>query len=201
MLDTFLKKQNFMLKRLAALLIYTLLALRPLLAPDAAYASEVRGPEVRVHENNIYVGTGLDIDQNHLSDIAKGVTKEIIFYVDLFRVWKMWPDEFVLGKTFTRTLKCDPVKKEYTATSLEGSRLIEKRFRDCNSLLQWALTIEEVRLTNITELEPSRYFVKVSVESRLRKLPPFINLLFFFVKEKEFSIKKESAFFPLNMER
>ena len=37
-----------------------------------------------------------------------GIAKEITFYIDLFRVWNMWPDEFVLGKTIVKTLRVDP---------------------------------------------------------------------------------------------
>jgi hypothetical protein len=189
-----------MSETLRAILICALLLAASLLS-SAADAAVVKGLEVRVHDQNIYVATGLELEENHLSDIAKGVSKEIIFYVDLFRVWRMWPDEFVLGRTLTRTLRCDSVKKEYIATSLEGNKLTEKRFRNCERLIRWVLTVNEVRLTNTTELEPADYFVKVSVESRLRKLPPFINLLFFFVKEKEFSLKRNSEFFPINKGR
>jgi hypothetical protein len=171
-----------------------------LLLPAALYAADIIGPKVRVIENNITVSTGIELDKQYLNDIKKGISKEIIFYIDLFRVWDSWPDEFVLGKTLTRTLRCDPVKKEYIATSLSGTTLTEKRFNDCNLLIKWGLSIPELRLTNINELEPAMYFVKVTVESRLRRLPPIISSLFFFVKQKDFSISKESKPFPIGGE-
>lgn len=165
------------------------------------YAAEITGPDVAVRDGNIIVSTGLRLDESQLSNIGKGISKEIIFYIDLFRVWNYWPDEFILGKTFTNTLRCDPVKKEYTATSMTGTTLTEKRFTDCDPLLRWALSIPEMRLTNITELAPATYFVKVTVESRLRRLPPIISSLFFFVKETEFNISRQSRPFPLEPEQ
>lgn len=167
------------------------------LLPAALHAAEVKGPETAVRENNIVVSTGLALEGRELSDFAGGVQKEIVFYIDLFKVWNYWPDEFVLGRKFVNTLKCDPVKKEYIASSLSGGTLTEKRFPDCAPLIDWALNVRGLRLTNVAELEPGDYFVRVTVESRLRTLPPVISSLFFFIKEKEFAIYKDTALFPL----
>lgn len=180
-----------MLFRLLLTVAFTLL-------PLASWAQEIAGPDVSINDGHIVVSTSLKLSDRQLSDISKGISKEIDIYVDLFRVWKSWPDEFVLGTKFTRTLKCDPVKKEFVATSLVGNTLREKRFSDCESLLVWALRVEQHALTSITELDPSKYFVKVTAESRLRKLPPVMGYLFFFVKENEFKIHKSSAFFDVN---
>ncbi len=168
------------------------------LMPLAAGAQEIIGPDVRINDSHIVVSTALDLSDKQLEDIHKGISKEIDIYVDLFRVWKSWPDEFVLGTKFTRTLKCDPVKKEFVATSLVENVLREKRFTDCRSLLRWALSVDEHTLTSVTELEPSSYFVRITAESRLRKLPPVVGYLFFFVKEKEFTINRDSAPFAIN---
>lgn len=168
------------------------------LMPLVAGAQEIIGPDVRINDSHIVVSTALDLSDKQLEDIHKGISKEIDIYVDLFRVWKSWPDEFVLGTKFTRTLKCDPVKKEFVATSLVENVLREKRFTDCRSLLRWALSVDEHTLTSVTELEPSSYFVRITAESRLRKLPPVVGYLFFFVKEKEFTINRDSAPFAIN---
>jgi hypothetical protein len=164
----------------------------------ASEAAEILGPDIRLAGQDIFVSTGLRLEEAEFSDISKGISREFVFYIDLFRVWRFWPDEFVLGRSVTRTIRCDPVKEEYIATSLMGTVLTEKRFPDCGSLLGWALNVKEIRLTNTAELEPADYFVKVFAEGGLRKLPPFIDLLFFFVREKEFSINKESLYFPIN---
>lgn len=169
-----------------------------LLVPLSSGAQEIYGPDVTINDGTIIVSTSLGLSERQIDDISKGISKELIIHVDLFRVWKAWPDEFVLGRKFTRTLKCDPVKKEYVATSLEGNVLREKRFSDCDSLLAWALAVEDHTLTSIKELAPAKYFVKVTAESRLRKLPPVVGYLFFFIKAKEFRISGKSSAFPVN---
>ena len=46
-------------------------------------------------------------------------------------------------------------------------------------------------------LEPGDYYIKVSVESILRKLPPGIDTVVFWVSTKEFSISKDSPLFRI----
>lgn len=163
--------------------------------PSISRCAEIIGPETKIINNEIYVTTGVTLAEKQLQDLKNGIAKEITFHIDLFRVWKMWPDEFVLGKTIVKTLKADPVKKEYIATSLDGMTLIEKRFKELDSLLNWSLNIRDLKLTNIRELETDDYFIRITVESRLRRLPPVISYLFFFVPEKEFTKVKDSPRF------
>jgi hypothetical protein len=176
-------------------ILFTVAALLLLSAPLCA--TNVVGPDVVIHEDDITVSTGLILDEAKMAEIRSGISKEMIFYIDLFRVWKSWPDEFVLGKTVTKTLRCDPVKMEYIATSLAGTTLIEKRFNDCEPLIRWALSVKDFHLTKTSELEPSKYFIRVTVESRLRRLPPVISSLFFFVREKEFRLDMDSSLFDV----
>ncbi len=117
------------------------------------------------------------------------------------RVWNIWPDEFVLGETIVKTLKADPVKKEYVAASSDGMTIVERRFNELDSLLKWSLNIRDLKLTNTRELEPDDYFVRITVESRLRRLPPVISYLFFFVPEKEFTKVKDSSRFSVGQEK
>lgn len=163
--------------------------------PSITKCAEIIGPETKIVNNEIYVTTGLILDEKQLQDLKNGIAKEITFYIDLFRVWNIWPDEFVLGKLIVKTLRVDPVKKEYVATSSDGMTVIEKRFNELDSLLKWSLSIRDLKLTNTRELDPDGYFVRITVESRLRKLPPVISYLFFFVPEKEFTKVKDSSKF------
>ncbi len=172
-----------------------------LLLPPAAFGADIIGPEVRLANSEISVSTGLSLDEKNLHDLKNGISKEITFYLDLFRVWDIWPNEFITGKKIVKTLRCDPIKKEYTATSLDGTTLIEKRFRSFDSMLNWALNVRDITLIRERELERSDYFVKVTVESRLRKLPPVIGYLLFFVPEKEFKIVKDSPMFSAGTEK
>ena len=176
---------------------FSLITCYLLLSISLSSAAEIIGPEVKLQDNEIYVTTALSLDENHIQELRNGIAKEFRFYIDIFRVWKIWPDEFVLGKLFVRTLKCDPVKTEYIATSADGSTLIEKRFKSFESMVRWAVSINDLRLTNIRELEQGLYFVRVTIESKIRKLPPIIGYFMISLPENEFKIKKNS--FPFNI--
>jgi hypothetical protein len=164
-------------------------------------AEQITGPDVKLHGGDIYVTTSLSLDENHLQELSNGITKELKFYIDLFRVWEMWPDEFVLGKFFIRTMKSDPVKMEYIATSSDGTTLIRKRFKSLESMVKWALSIDDLKLANTRELEPGQYFVRITAESKIRKLPPVIGYFMIFLPENEFKIKKDSPFFNVGAAR
>lgn len=166
-----------------------------LLSYSLSIGAEISGHEVRFHENDIFVTASLSLDNKYLQELNNGITKEFRFYVDLFRVWKMWPDEFILSKSFIRRLMCDPVKKEYIATSNDGATLVQKRFKSFESMTNWALTINDLKLANLRELEPGVYFVRVTVESKIRKLPPVIGYFMIFSPETEFKLVKDSFAF------
>lgn len=163
------------------------------LAPVPVRAQEISGPDVRLANSEIYVSFSLVLGARHIREIREGIDKELKFYIDLFRVWNVWPDEFVLGKFYTRKLKADPIKKEYVATSYDGSVIIERRFRSFDSMLAWTLSVKDLRLTNTRELEPGQYFVRITAESKIRKLPPVIGQFIIFLSENEFKIKKDSG--------
>ena len=172
-----------------------------LVQPAAALGADIVGPDARVVNTEILVSAGLSLDEKNLTDLKNGISKEITFYIDLFRVWKAWPDEFIAGKKIVQTLKSDPIKKEHVATSLDGSTFIEKRFKSFDSMISWALNIKDLRLTHVRELQQSEYFVRVTVESRLRKLPPVLGYLLFFVPENDFKVIKDSPALPMGSEK
>ena len=204
-------KSAFLCIALLAAGLACLLAATPLFAAEMSAGGltspDIIGPSVAIKEGGIFVSSGLRLDEQGIRDLKNGISKEIILYIDLFRVWPNWPDEFVLGNTITRTLRCDPVKKEYIASSLWGTTLTEKRFRSCETLTLWALSVPEFKLSGTAEIErarpetagghasPDEYFVRVTAEGRLRRLPPVIGYLFFFVREKEFSVRRDSERF------
>ncbi len=169
-----------------------------LLSNSFSSASEIIGPEVKLQDGEIHVTTSLSLDEKHIQELRNGIKKEFRFYIDIFRTWKMWPDEFVVGKIFVRTLKCDPVKMEYIATSGDGSTLIEKRFKSFESMVRWAVSINNLKLANTRELKPGVYFVRVTVESKIRNLPLIIRDFFIIpISENEFKIKNDSP--PFNI--
>jgi len=165
--------------------------------PVSSEAQVITGPEVRIVNNEIFVSFSLNLEDKKLQEIKEGIDKELKLNIDLFRIWKVWPDEFVLGKVNIRTLKADPVKKEYVSTSLIGNTLIEKRFKSFESMIRETLSVRDIKLTNTREMDPGEYFVRVTIASRIRKLPPVIGYLFIFVKENEFKIVRDSGVFAI----
>ncbi len=178
---------------LRLLLIATLFLLVFMHGP--AGAEEIAGPDVRLANNDVYVSFSLVPAAKHIEEIKEGIDKELKLYIDLFRVWKVWPDEFVLGKFFSRRMKVDPIKKEYVATSFDGNVIIERRFRSFEAMLAWTLSVKDLKLTNTRELEPGEYFVRITAESKIRDLPPMIRQFFVFISENEYKIRKDSGIF------
>jgi hypothetical protein len=164
---------------------------------NVIYAADIPSVNVKILNNEIYVSTSLLPDKKFISDLNNGLSKEITFFIDLFRVWKIWPDEFVYGLKLTKVLKSDTIKREYIATNIVGNNRTEKRFRDVDSMIEWALNISDIKLLNVKEFEKGDYFIKVTVESKIRKLPPVIGYFLFFIPETEFSISKRSIIFSL----
>jgi hypothetical protein len=169
--------------------------------PRASESQTVTAPEVKRVNNDLFVSFSLNLEDKSLEAVRGGLDKELKFYIDLFRIWKIWPDEFVLGKAYVKTLKVDPIKKEYVATSNDGSLLIEKRFKSFESMLEWVVAFRDLKLTNIRELEAGQYFVRITVESKIRKLPPVIGYILIFVSENEFRIMKDSTVFTIEGSR
>ena len=172
-----------------------------LLYPPASESQTLSGPEVKLVNNDLFVSFSLGLEDKSLNAIRGGVEKEFNFYIDLFRIWKIWPDEFVLGKVYVKTLKVDPIKKEYVGTSSDGSVIIERRFKSFESMMDWTLLFKDLKLINSRELEPAQYFVWITAESKIRKLPPVIGYLFIFVSENEFRIMKDSTVFTIESSR
>ncbi len=184
--------------KLKPIFYFLVVACHLLLSSSLSSAAEIIGPEVKLQDSEIHVTTSLSLDENHIQELRNGIKKEFRFYIDIFRTWKMWPDEFVVGKIFVRTLKCDPVKMEYIATSSDGSTLLEKRFKSFESMVRWAVSVSNLKLANTRELEPGAYFVRVTVESKIRKLPLLIRDFFFIpISENELKIKSDSPLFKV----
>jgi hypothetical protein len=173
--------------------LFSLLCL--LCLPSPSKCVEIKKLEIQVQENHIYVSTDVSLDKKHLEELKQGIKKEFHFYIDIFKIWNIWPDEFITGKLYVKTIQYDPVKTEYIATSSTGQTLIEKRFTSFESMLKWALSIHELDITVPQDLEPGAYFIRVIVVSKIRKLPPVLRDLLIFIPENEFKIEKDSPVF------
>ncbi|GBD99393.1 hypothetical protein BMS3Abin07_01428 [bacterium BMS3Abin07] len=160
-------------------------------------AAEIGDVSVTINKGIISVSGNLILDDTQINDLKNGLQKELIFYVDLFRQWDIWPDEFIKGLKIIRRLKSDPVKNEFIMVSSIKGSTTEHRFNTLESLLSEALKFNNVLLSSTGDLLPGNYFVKVTAVSRIRKLAPLIGYLLFFVPEKEFTVEKNSDIFVL----
>ena len=168
-----------------------------LLFLNGAEGVELDNITVILTQESVTVGAELNLDDAQISDLKNGIHKELIFYIDLFKEWNVWPDEFISGVKIIRKVKCDPVKKEFSMISYNESSITELRFNSLESLLDAALKIDNLTAFRTEGLRPGRYFVKVSAESRIRKLAPLIGYLLFFVPENEFGVEMNSQKFTV----
>jgi len=180
-----------------SLLISALLIL--MLSPAVALTAEIIEPEIMIKDNNIIVNTGLIRlkDKDTEAMVNSGIEKEITFTIELFRVWSLWPDEFVVSKKIRRIIRYDNLRGRYLITSDDGVSIIEKTFRDFDSMRDWAFTVNAIRIANVRQLESDQYYLRIVVESKSRELPPAIGLLMLFLPETEMSLAKESHKFTI----
>lgn len=151
------------------------------------FASEITAIRAQITQSDILVSAQFNLSAKHIQDIKDGLSKEYVVYFDLFRVWELWPDEFIIGKRFVVNLKPNPITGELIASRFDGSVIREKRFKDISSMLNWALWFDNIKLCHINTLASGQYYIRISIESYLRKLPPVLSYMLFFVPEKEMS--------------
>ncbi len=177
--------------------IWFILMVQLFLFPVSSYSQEIDSIELRFNGDDLYVRTSFRPPKRFIEEARNGMRKELRIYIDLFRVWKNWPDEYVYGIEIINRIAGDALRGDFVATSLNKVRrvLIEKRFRTFDSMISWLTSIDSLHLLNTRSLEPGEYYIKVTVESIIKQLPPVIGYLLFFVPEKEFSVSKDSESF------
>jgi len=164
-----------------------------LLSDGILEAAEINGPDVSCVEAEARVGLTVEVDDEFVQQIKKGFQKEFTIYVDLFRRWDVWPDEFIRGVKIIRTIKADTVKGEYKAASFDGATIIDKRFATFEQMMQWALTVKDVRIPMSDIVDRESHFIRVTVESRKQNLPRMIGYILFFTDSRDFKVFKDSA--------
>ena len=178
-------------------LIIIILALGSVFTASYAIAvtPQITGPDMEIINNDIIVNLSIDNVTELETTIRSGIEKEIIFTIELLRVWRFWPDEFIVSKKITRVIKYDNLREIYRALSYDGISRIEKRFKDFNTMKDWIFNVTAVNLANIRELESGGYYVRVMVESKSLEQLPVIGLLMHLIPEVEMSLAKESETF------
>lgn len=174
--------------------IIIILSLCSFLSGRAVYATtpQIIGPEMRIADNNIIVSLSIDNIMELEKTIRSGIEKEIVYTIELLRVWKFWPDEFVVSKKVEKVIKYDNLRGQYLASSYDGIERVNKYFKDFGSVKDWIFTVNSVNLANVRELEPSRYYIRIVVESKSIEQLPLIGFLMHFIPEVEMSLAKES---------
>jgi hypothetical protein len=165
--------------------------------PANAVAPYIIGPDMRIVDNDIIVDLSIDNIKELESTIKSGVAKEIVFTVELIRSWKFWPDEFVVSKIIKRNIVYDNLRSVYHVSSFDGISRNVNKLNDYQEVKDWIFTVHNINLANIKELEPSRYYIRVVVESKGMEQIPLIGFLMHFIPEVEMSLAKESRTFQV----
>ncbi len=191
---------NFRIKTFspANLIALALLIAAFLLAAHAeSRAAELQGVELAFRGQDLLVSTALVPDASFAEEMKQGLSKEIHLSFEVMGIRSFVPDEYILARKVRITLKSDPIKREFAARITDRDIVQEKRFKDVESMNAWALGMRELKITNVKELDAGTYYVKVTAESRIRKLPPLIKYLLFFIPETEFTVVRYSRAFSL----
>ncbi len=153
--------------------------------------------EITRDKNYIVVNANIIPSQEFINDFQDGLSKNILVTIELFRRWPIIPDEFVKGVQIQKIMLSNPIKGEFIVKNLQGENLIEKIFKDSQEAINCALKINSVKIGPLSTLESGRYYVKITVESNIKKLPSVLEHIIFFVPKYEKKITKESEIFRL----
>ncbi len=168
-----------------------------LLIPFHAWAIENINMEIQRDNAFLIVKARIIPSQEFIEDFKNGLSKNIFILIELYRSWSIIPDEFISGVQIQRVLISDPIKDEFIVKTLQGETLTEKRFKNWQEALDWALKIEPVKIVNINNVERGKYYIKITVESNIKRLPSMLEHILFFIPTYEKKITKESENFRL----
>ncbi len=172
-----------------------ILLLIPLLLSHTVYAVQIDTPELKFKSTEVFVSFSFRFEEKEKEILRKGGEKEVIFYIDLFRYWEVFPDEFITGLKIIRHVYSDPMKKEFIATSFDGNILLQKRFKSFETMLKWAFNFKDIKVADLKPLPEAVYFVKITAEAKAKGIPSIISELFFFLPSREFKIERKTFYF------
>lgn len=173
-------------------LVTFFLLITPLSA--SAASPEIIG-KLKTIDNNLIVDISV-IDVTELDNVINfGIEKEIVFTMELIRVWKFWPDEFIVSKKINKTVKYDNLRDQYQGSAFDGVTRAEMKFRDYGSMKDWMFNVKAVNLANAKGLEPADYYIRIVVESRSIEQLPIMGILTHLVPEVDMTMAKESQHF------
>ena len=189
-----IKRCDFMrMARKASLSFFFALAVLWSPAPGNTY--DITTLNFRQTGRDIILNAYLQLDEKMIDELNSGLSKEIVFNIELFRYRKIWRNEFIAGKSLTRLLQSNPIKREYVGTNIDEKEKTVRRFKDINSMIAWGVRVEELVLRDLEFEEDSDYFIRVSAEARMHTLPAVVGYILFFLPTREFSVSEESELF------
>ncbi|RMG05255.1 MAG: DUF4390 domain-containing protein [Nitrospirae bacterium] len=159
------------------------------------YAAGIENLSVDTSGEDILVDFSFNPSEKDLARLEREMGREVVFLVDIFRKWNVWPDEFIRGVKIIRTIHSDAMKKEYRADSFDGTEIISRRFNSFATMTGWAFRFSKVNLSSLKGLPEGDYFVRVTVRSRKKRVPDLISEVFFFLPSWEFNYRADSPTF------
>lgn len=176
-----------------------MLVIAGLLLLQAFYAHAIENINMEIQKDNSFLTVKARVipSQEFIDDFKSGLSKNIFILIELYRKWSIIPDEFISGVQMQRILIPDPIKGEFIIKTLEGDRLTEKRFKNWQEALDWALKTDYIKIASINNLDRGKYYIKITVESNIKKLPSVLEHILFFIPTYEKKITKESESFRL----
>lgn len=181
------------------LLFILLIPLYTIFGPSAVFAVTpyITDPDIKIIDNNIIVKTSITSIAGLDEKINSGIGKEIIFTIELMRLWNFWPDEFVVSKKIRKVIKYDNLRNHYLVSSRDGTVRTDIKFTDFDTMKNRIFSVDPLSIANIKELDPGRYYIRVIVESKSRERLPLIGLLMHLLPEVEMSLARESQPFAV----
>ncbi|MEE9543802.1 MAG: DUF4390 domain-containing protein [Thermodesulfobacteriota bacterium] len=127
-----------------------------------------------------------DAFKNEIEEgIKSGIPTTFTFFVELYRVRRMWPDKNVAKWTFKHTVKYDNLKEEYEVTLDDSGKKV--RTKDFEEMKLLMVTFDAIELkTKKPLLKDRRYIMRVMAELDTVKLPFLLRHMLFFVKFWDF---------------
>lgn len=166
-----------------------------ILCAGRLYATGIENLYVDTTGKEILVDFSFSPSGTELDKLQREMGREVVFLVDLFRKWNVWPDEFIRGVKVIRTIYSDTMKKEYRADSFDGREITSRRFNSFSTMTDWAFRFSKVNLSSLKGLPEGNYFVRVTVRSRKKRVPGLISEVFFFLPSWEFNYRADSPTF------
>lgn len=121
--------------------------------------------------------------------ILKGIPTTFTYLFALNRVRSWWPDKELAEFDFTRTVKFDSLKGEFTITSegINGGKPTVTTVKDFAKAKGLMARLEEFPLVPLKKLEKGEdYQLRIKAELEKVRLPLYLHYVFFFVSLWDF---------------